>query len=248
MLRKFVSSCIGHLKPLTVAALCFGPTLAMSATVPVHTAELPPFVNSDNTEMPGITVEMLREAAKRANVEIDISYSPWKRAQSVVHATPQTIVLPPARTSAREEKYDWIAKLLKIEFMFFTNGAAVNSYEDAKALGSIAVLRDSAMMHILTAKGFTNLTVVNDLHLVVNMLKAGRVDAWFEVDHMAHSVLKTAGVPRSTFAQGEAVLETDLWVASNHEFDEATAASLAAAVEEMVADGTRDAIISRYVD
>lgn len=233
---------------LTAACLLTATTFGASANVQVHTADLPPFAVPDNADMPGITVEMLREAAARADVDLDILYSPWKRAQNTVHTTPQTIVLPPARTATREEKFDWIAKLLEIQFMFFTNGEVINSFEEAQSLGKIVVLRDSAMMHILKSKGFTNLMPVNDLRQVPKMLASGRADAWFEVGHMAQSVLKGAGLPKDTLAQGDTVLATDLWIASNHEFDDAVGARLAAAVEQIIADGTRDAIVAKYVD
>ncbi len=180
-------------------------------------------------------------------MNITIEYMPWKRAQSVAQDTPNTLVFGLTRTEAREPNYSWITKLVDSSDVFVTTGDPVNTYEEAESLTKIAVLDGTPRKRALDSREFGNQQVVPKVELGARMLKAGRVDGWYTVDHRAAYVWKSEGNALSELTFGDAVKTSEIWLAGNKDMDAEAVEKIKAAMEEIRADGAYEAIFNKYV-
>lgn len=219
---------------------------ALAETFVAYTSELPPVVNAEGAEPAGVTLEILLEMEKRSGVDLDIRFVPLARAAASVAAEPNTLWLPPVRSPDREPDYNWVAEVLASNLIFVSKDTAVNSYDAAKALSKIAVVRDGVTHKLLASQGFENLHLVPNSTQAAKLVEGGRVDAWFAVDLESIAVIRNMGADVAAFTMGESVRQNGHWLASNHSFDAATAEALAKALESMRADGSYDAIVAKY--
>lgn len=236
------------LKPLAIALSLAVAPFAQAAEVNLITAELPPFANGPDAEDQGMAVELVAEMAKRANFEMAVTYEPWPRALKTVETTANSFLAPPFRTPDREDSYSWVTKLLSSSQIFITQGAAINSFDEARGLGKIAVLRGSAMEKVLLAQGFTNLHPVTSDIQGEKLLVAGRVDATYSVDLGTNEELTAAGFNRADFTMGAPIVTSENWLAANPDLDPAVKAALDDAMQSMHADGTYKAILTKYLN
>lgn len=231
---------------LFVAALTLAPA-AKAEAITAYTGALPPYTIAADAAAPGISHELLVEMSKRSGVEIEIKYLPWKRAQTTVLSTPNTMLFTATRTASREEQYNWIVEMAAPEEVFVTLKQPINSYDEGRALERVAIKSGTPRDKELAAQGLTNLAPVNDVSIAAKQLAAGRVTAWYTLNQRAAFVFKSEGLDPSQLVFGTPQRKLSNWLASNPEFDPEIAAKLAQALDEMRADGTYDAVLKKYL-
>ncbi len=137
-------------------------------------------------------VEMLTEMAKRANIEVNLKFEPWSRAQSDTQAGKDLAIIALTRTPEREPKYTWIVPLLSDPlWLHATRGDLNISALDGCTL-NISVLRGTPQEDTLRQAGLTKLDLTTNDNSGAKMLKAGRVDAWFTRGMFGVGALPTA--------------------------------------------------------
>jgi polar amino acid transport system substrate-binding protein len=241
-MKKTFAFCLTlHLSSLAVTA-------AQAEAISVFTSELPPFVTEQNGSDLGSMREILNEMAQRADIELEYKFMPWKRSQMEAAKTPNVLIIPLGRNPTREPNYGWIAKAIVTNELFVSTGDPINSIEDAGAESKVAVMAGTPRERKLKAAGLNNIHVTRDTETAAQFLTSGRASAWSTLDHRALYAIKSLGVSTESVTLGASLNSTDIWVASNKEFDPAIAASLAKALEDMRADGTYDAIIQKYTE
>ncbi|MQQ07606.1 transporter substrate-binding domain-containing protein [Epibacterium sp. SM1979] len=236
------------LQIMAAAAITLSGAVAQAETYIAYTASLPPYTIAADADMPGISHELLTEMANRAGVEIDIQYLPWKRAQATVQKTPNSLLFTASRSAAREDIYGWVVEMVSPREAFVTTSAPVNSLEEGAALSRIAILAGTPRERRLNEAGFTNLQASKDTQTAARLLEGGRVEAWYTLDQRAAFVFKSEGFDPSQLTFGEPTRVNSNWLASNKEFPADVSAALAAALDEMRADGTYDAILAKYLN
>lgn len=224
--------------------------LAASAedTIMAYTAVLPPFTLGNDLELPGVAHELVEEMSTRTGIDIQIEYLPWARAQTTVQETPNTILFSATRSAAREDLYSWITLMAEPREVFVSTSRVINSLEEANDAGSIVVLDNTPRHGRLTEAGLTNIETAREAQLAARMLNGGRVEAWYTFDHRAAFVFKSEGFDPTTLVFGEAQRSPKNWMAAHPDFDPSIAAQLDAAMAEIRADGTYDAILKRYIN
>ncbi|KPA22295.1 Histidine-binding periplasmic protein precursor [Shimia sp. SK013] len=236
------------LKPLAVALSLAVAPFAQAADVNLITAQMPPFANGPDAEDKGMAIDLVAEMVKRADLEMTVTYEPWPRAVKSIETTTNNFLAPPFRTPEREDKFSWVAKLLSANQIFVTQGAAINSFEDARGLEKISVLRGSAMEKVLTEQGFTNLHPVTSDVQGEKLLVAGRVDAMYSVDIVTNDETTAGGFLRSDFTMGAPVVVSENWLAANLDLDPAVKTAMSVAMDSMRTDGTYEAIVTKYLN
>lgn len=235
-------------RAFAITAVCLSAQSAIAADtiINAYTAVLPPYTLGADEAAPGISHELLVEMGKRAGVDIEIVYMPWKRAQATVQNTPNSLLFTATRTAAREELYGWVTLMVAPREVFVTTGAVIESYDAAASSGTIAVLDGTPRQRKLDENGVGDVEVVREANLAARMLNGGRVVGWYTFDQRAAAVFKSEGFDPAQLVFGPEISQSQNWLASSLEFDPAVAEALAQALESIRADGTYDAILAKY--
>ena len=232
---------------LLVSAIAFAPLLPASAEpLTVLAGPIEPW-SIENGDRPGVMVEMLTEMAKRANIEVNLKFEPWSRAQSDTQAGKDLAIIALTRTPEREPKYTWIVPLLSDPlWLHATRGDLNISALDKASTLNISVLRGTPQEDTLRQAGLTKLDLTTDDDSGAKMLKAGRVDAWFTRGMSAsYSYGKIGGDPKQLL-RGAETATPPMYLAGSRDFSPELAAKLNKAFESMKADGSYDKIVKSY--
>lgn len=149
-----------------------------------------------------------------------IEFPPWARALKLVETSPGSLLVGVARTSAREKKFFWVGPYVTLKLGLIapkSRNLKINDAKDVKNL-SIAVVQDSAPMHILQeAYGLAP----SDLELVVSddnqirMLAAGHVDAITHTSLNAPLAMRELGIDPAEYEMIHPLRVIDLYFALN---------------------------------
>jgi len=137
------------------------------------------FSHVEGSAVKGIMVDLMREVAERADIDVSIDLLPWKRAYDGALTNPDTCVFSTTMTPDRLPLFKWVAP------MIFNNWAllALKSrhirlarLEDARSY-VVGVYQGDARETYLRQRGFM-LAPVNRNELNIVGLIAGRIDLW----------------------------------------------------------------------
>ena len=73
------------------------------------TAEIPPYSMVENGVQTGISVDVVREMARRVGQNDQFRFLPWARAQNTAAQKDLFGITPLSRTPDREKKFTWVA-------------------------------------------------------------------------------------------------------------------------------------------
>lgn len=210
-----------------------------------YTGYLPPL--SINKQDKGIAVEIMQLVAEEADIELDIRFAPWKRAQVLAENTPGSLLFSLAYSNKRREKYDYIAPLLYTESAFVTLNKQIDSFEKALEEDQIiGVHLGSYRAKILRRNGLTNLTEIATAEQMSDMLHAGHIDAWYTMSLRASYVSKKRGHDLDQLVIGAPVSHGVQWLAANRDIDPHLKGRLSKAVSKVWRDPRFWEIIDRY--
>ncbi|MBE9608288.1 substrate-binding periplasmic protein [Chitinilyticum piscinae] len=84
---------------------------AAAADLRAYTENFPPFNYLQEQQESGISVELLRMVAQRANLDIQMSFLPWQRAVNENAMDANSILFTTVRTPQRENTYRWVGPI-----------------------------------------------------------------------------------------------------------------------------------------
>ncbi len=212
----------------------------------LYTTEIAGQTMIDDAE-PGTAIEIVREAAKRAGIEIDVRFVPWSRAVNSVKGSADAVIVPFSRTPARERQFTWIGKLYPVRFGFVSFDTAIDDKMTAKKLTRVGVWRGTSMEEELRRNGFQNLVSVSNDRALVQMLIKGRIDAWY--CSLVEAAYKFRGIKEINQAKirfGQAVREEAVWIAGGRDMPDKIVIALRDALAAMRQAGVIRSIIARY--
>lgn len=133
---------------------CAGSVSAEPRSYPVF-LEDEPIYTSSNPRAPGFLMEIFQAMADQLNIEPDIHFMPWNRAQAEASNTPNGLIFPLARTAVREPQYLWLCRVFDIPVMFVTKEGApvINSYQEARQFRGIGVIIGTPQERTLQEQG-----------------------------------------------------------------------------------------------
>ncbi|MEP5730088.1 MAG: transporter substrate-binding domain-containing protein [Sulfitobacter sp.] len=235
--------------------MCIALAVGLSATMlpaqdidKVVAANYPPLMVENDLDHPGYAVEVLREAAARAGRQIEISFLPFPRAIAEVLAGPATLMPALFFGKRRGDEFLWLAEIQKAQLRFATISKEKNGFQTlntARAFSSIVVELGTTADDYLTEQGFTNLVRVNSPESSARMLEAGRVEAWFQDERV---FLQEWGALNFTspLVMGDVFLRVPVFLVASPMYPAERAEAYRNAIESMKADGTLDALWSKY--
>lgn len=129
------------------------------------------------------------------------------------------------------------------------NSALFSTLEDAKKAGKIGVTKNVANFDVLNSMGFTNLDVIPSGVDEKNIKKlvAGRIDLWPSLKAPGlYNAKKMGYAGQIEPIEDVVIFEGDFYIAFNIRTDDALVAKWQAALDELIKDGTVDAIKKDY--
>jgi polar amino acid transport system substrate-binding protein len=231
---------------LALLASLLSPSHAAEPTIKVVAAEFPPLTTNAAGQPGGVVLEVVREAGKRAGIPLEFGFLPWQRAQLETQARNDVLIIPFTRMPSREEHYQWVAPVLEFHTVMVTLANPPSSVEEARPL-VMGYVRGTSFKDEVERAGFPYVEETDDDLTNARKLKLGRIDAWITTDLMAHGVYREAGFDPAELKYGPNLGPIKVsWVAASHDFPKETARKLAAAIDQMRADGSYQAIVKRY--
>lgn len=172
--------------------------LASTDELKIWTVGEPPgnFVD-EKGEITGLSVDYVREIQRRVGNKSDIRMLPWQRIYLTALNKPNIVLFSMARTPEREDKFHWIALVMRKPWAFYAkkgSGLRIKSLEDAGKVGKIGVLRGDVRAEWLGRKGISNLDEATDHKLNIEKLLRGRLDLIFYSPHGAAHICRELGV------------------------------------------------------
>lgn len=208
------------------------------------------FIEQTRGKIAGISVDLLTEAARRANVPLSILITvPWARAQELVKRTDQTdaCLFSFTRTAEREPFYQWVGPLARSKWALFARDdftGQLKTLVDARPYTIGGYLNDSRTAFVEKMGGF-KLDIVYDDMLNPKKLAAGRIDLWISSLYGGRQMAATVGV--SGIKPVLVFNEVDNYLACGPKVPMATVAVLQQALDEMRRDGTSKRITDSYL-
>ena len=205
-----------------------------------------PIYTSSSKTSPGILMELVLEMSKHLNIQPDIQFYPWKRAQINTIKTPNAIIFPLTRIPSREKKYNWVCKLFDVPVMFINKQGQkiINSVNDARQLTKVASVIGSAQGE--TIKSFHIKDVIQVKGAVLyNLLSSGRVDAIYTAQPEAIYAWKQQPYEgKLQFGKTQQVLS--LWIASSKQSDKISNQQWQQALQKIKDSGFFDRKLQEY--
>ncbi|MBS0338624.1 MAG: transporter substrate-binding domain-containing protein [Proteobacteria bacterium] len=207
------------------------------------TEENPPLNFTREGKLAGVSVEVVREMARRAELAADIRVAPWSEAFRRAQAEPEVCVFSTARLPARNAMFQWVGPISRGYWSAFAlDGFAdyVPKVDDLKKY-RVGVVSD-ARARYLRQRGFTKLVESerdSDLpaRLTLDPGKDNAIDLWVTQGLMAPEIARKAGVGpvKEVFA---GIMSQEYWLACNLQMPKDTIRSLGEALGSMKKDGS----------
>ena len=213
---------------------------------PIFYLEDEPVYTSSSSKSPGFLMEVVMAMSQVMEIEPEIRFHPWKRAQMNAMETPNAFIFPLTRTKEREDKYHWVCKVFDVPVMFINKQGSkvINSLAQAKRLNDIGVILGTPQEAALAKIDPQKIVTVTAKNLVP-MLAKGGVQAIYTARPEAVLAWKQGGYTGKL--QYGATLQTlPLWIATSKTSDKADYAAWAAALEAVKRTGEFDRLFQQY--
>lgn len=233
----------------TVSFTAFGADRACAFTVVFES--YPPYEFYQGTELVGIDVDIVREAASRLGKEVTFEERPWKRAMDEVREGQVDAIISLFKTDERQEFLYFPTENLSVEKVVIManpdNPVSIGKLEDLRA-HSIGVLPDYAYGEAFDSMEGLNKDVSNDNVSLIRKLVKGRTDVIVGNELVLKDLARSEGLAGKietayTLDEGKMYIG---FSKARGEQAKALAEGFSKVLAEMRADGTIDRIMSKY--
>jgi polar amino acid transport system substrate-binding protein len=259
-MRPEIVLCIAFLSILIPPAIAVDSAVSLNNVI-YFTEQYPPFNYQEEGRLQGISVDLLEQMLAYMNTTLnrsDIKLLPWDQGYEMALQDNNTVIFSAVRLPERETAFKWVGPISPIKTVLFAmkkRHIKINSSTDLIAL-KVGAVRDSAEGPLAVEAGANpdNLVVSNGTDELIDMLKAGTIDAWASSDLTGMLLAKEAGLDEKEY---EIICnlteETPLYYAFNRKTSDLTVHSFQEALNQTKtgkgADGTSDfeKILYRYL-
>ncbi len=235
------------------------PPSALTADIAIHkkllaktrayTEELPPLNFMDQGEISGSSTEVVRELAKRMQIDLPISLVPWARGYRLAQEEKNVALYTTAHTQNRDSMFKWVGPIGSNNTVFYArkdSGITIDSLEQAKRVRGIGTYADDVDEQMLKNLGFTNLFSHSKPESIVRNLMSGRIDLWIAGDKYAASVIKAAGYSLDDVEAVYTLRQTKHYIAFSKETPDQVVDIWQRTLDAITRDGTMDRITARW--
>lgn len=251
---------------IVLLSLLIPPSTATDQAAPAKdlvyiTEQFPPFSYQEDGKLQGISVDLLEKMLGHMNTTLnrsEIKVLPWAQGYQMALQDNNTVIFSTGRIPEREALFKWVGPISPIKAVLFAlkeKHIKINSPGDLGAL-KIGVVMDSAEGPLAIKAGAnpSNLVERNNTTEIIDILKAGTIDAWAYPDLVGVWLADKAGLNASEY---EIVYQLDngtpLYYAFNRDTSDSTVKAFQAALVQTKkgkeASGVSDfeAVLYRYL-
>lgn len=214
--------------------------------------EWAPYNYSEDGQLKGMSVDVVRALAGKLGADIDIRLLPSMRARLTLQSQPRTMMITMLRTPEREHQYKWIGPLGDSAIHFYKrkgDPTPIQSLEDAKRVRSICARQGGLVPDRLKAAGFSNLdAVASDGRAVYRMLIFGRCELAVSDSPLGVTyLLRQMNYPTDAIVQTPVTIVTSpLYIACSKDIPDAEIARWQQALDELKRSGEFQALLKKY--
>lgn len=230
-----------------MALLC---SAVYAADLQILADENRPLSFTENGQTKGLGVDVVQEIQRRVGSKSAIEIQPWTRAYRAVSSEPNVAVFAMARTTAREDLFQWVGPISASRASLYGrrgSGLAINNLDDAKSVERIMVVRDFYTHQLLQKLGFTNLELVPKPETMVKMALNDRAPLMFTSNVTLPDLLENVGAKPNELEQLYTVTSIQTYVAFSLGTPKPTVAKWQAALDNMKRDGSYAAIYAKWL-
>ncbi|BCS88237.1 substrate-binding periplasmic protein [Pseudodesulfovibrio sediminis] len=229
-----------------------GGAKAQNLTIFVDT--WPPYNFEEDDKIVGICTELIEASLQKANVQYKLVVYPFKRALITVQKTPNTMFFTVARIPQREDMFAWIGPLHSRKVSLFKlkdrTDIQFNDIEDIKKYRT-GVLLGGSVETLLIAKGFHkgNYHSIHKSSQLLKMLLEKRLDLIpgdpldlaYQIKSLGHKYSELEIV----YLLSE---EGGYYMVANKDTSDEIIVKIQKALELILATGTKDRILQKYME
>jgi len=236
-------------KNIVLAVFFFFSLSALAQELTLVTAEIPPYSMVENGVQTGVTVDVVREMARRVGQSDEFQFLPWARAQNKASQNVAYGITPLSRTPHREDKYTWVAPIPEINndyvLVSLDKDLNINNLEDIVGL-SVGVQRGTPAQRLLEKAGFDDIQPVTYEEQNVEKLRKGRIKLWAIPRLVGKYVYSNNGHDPDELIFGYVLSKPIIYFAASKDLSDVEIKKWKNALNSMRDDGTFEKIISKY--
>lgn len=234
---------------ILVVALLLFPAKVIAEEINMQVIIYPPLAYEVDGELRGVAPEVVREIQAMIGDTNTIKVAPWLRAYKQANTQPMQALFAIVRIPKREKLFKWVGPIFGEGDYFFkrkNTPIVVESLEDAKKVGRVAVRKDGYTHQTLVSSGFNNLDVSPTYDSSYKKLVEGRVDLVLMGERTYYYMVKKAGLNPDEFERTDyRFAESAAWLAFSKDVPDAVIEKWQNALDELKANGTYGKIMDR---
>lgn len=227
---------------ILLSSLLFGESLR------IYTEENPPWNYKEDSQVKGISTQIVRLIQKEIDNGDKIELIPWSRGYNETLTMPNRVLFSTARIPQREELFYWIGPVVSNKIYLYKHKSNPNQFytlEDAKKAKTIDAGPSTNAAHMaLKEKGFANLSTLSREIASLKGLQNQRVEllALAKENLLPKSIQE--GVNEDEFENtGIIALEYDLYIVFSKTTKEEIVLKWQNAFEKLQKNGTIEMIV-----
>jgi ABC-type amino acid transport substrate-binding protein len=193
----------------------------------------------DDKDHSGFFLDVVKKMLTAMKLEVPVTFMGWKDVQAAAMAGHDIVFFPYSRTVEREPNYMWVQKFWDIDEVFASKAgtAAIDSYEEGKALPAVGVVSGSTGHAELTKRGFDNIKLFSNAVAVVEAVASGTVAAAYSADIEMKYAWRLGKYP-GDLVIGKTLAKRALYIAASKNSPEIKQSEWAQAFNLVQQDGT----------
>lgn len=241
-----------RLKLITLYLTILVSPVAIAQSIVFYTDQWAPYNYMVDNEIQGISTDLIRAALAPAELSYQIKMRPWARAYLTVQKTPNTALFTVNRSASREMLFKWVGPLLASNIYLFklkeNHFIKIKGLNDLKRY-SVGVLRNGSVHSFLKNNGLPddNMNLHSHAEQHIRMLLAKRLDLVPGDEIDLKFQLKNRREEFYKMERACLLYRGAYYIAFNINTPDKLITQIQQALDQALADGIREEILSRYL-
>ena len=215
------------------------------------TEELPPNNYTENGQIKGIAVDLLREIWRRSGKPPQpIQVLPWSQGYELILKKPGTVLFSMARLGTRENTFKWAGPVISVKFVLFAKKDKIKpeSLRNLKQFRFGAIINEAGEF-LLLEQGVPSQNIDRSTTnaKMVKKLTTGKIDMIAFSELATQELFDKKGLDPRQFEAVGTLSGSSLWYAFHKDVPNEVVESYQKALDAIKSDGTYDKITNKYL-
>ncbi len=224
---------------------------SIAAELHFITEELPPNNYTENGQIKGIAVDLLREIWKRNGKPAQpIQVLPWSLGYEIILKKPGTVLFSMARLGTRENTFKWAGPVVSMKFVLFAKKGKIKpeSLRNLKQFRFGAIVNEAGEF-LLLEQGVPSQNIDRSTTnaKMVKKLANGKIDMIAFSELATQELFDKKGLNPKQFEAVGTLSGSSLWYAFHKDVPNEVVESYQKTLDAIKADGTYDKITNKYL-